>query len=170
MAFIEWRRIFVQLSPLLLGSDGRPLRSVLQRGSVPLLVRAISNGSDQREWYRIKGYEATLRSGYSAAFELYRQWLVDFPDDGLAYRLAGNALMYLDRFPEAVETFERGLRVTQEPGDLLIRDTAAAYIALGQDVRAEAVLREHLPSGVVSDMLTQARNKAANARARSNRR
>jgi tetratricopeptide (TPR) repeat protein len=134
-------------------------------GRVPVSIRAVETTHDRRMQYSLQGSVALLQDrDFRGALEIFTRFLKEFPGDVGAYGGAGTALLELGRFDEAVTMLERAM--TARPGDAIPARRAAAYVGMGQENRARTLLERYVPASDLPAELEQARQRAANIRAR----
>ena len=88
------------------------------------------------------GWKALERDDFPNAERLARDRLARTPDDGEALYLLGSALLFQDRFAEALTPLQQALRLAPARG--VGHRLGYCHLALGQDAAAEQVLREEV--------------------------
>jgi tetratricopeptide (TPR) repeat protein len=156
---------FTGTRPSLRGASDEPWSGrVRERGTLRLVVRAISSAGDRRQYYRIEGGAAMIQGDLQRAFELYELWMIEFPDEPQGHSGVGRVLLEQRRFDEAARMFERALALSQHgPGTLLV-PLATAYISIGQEARAVEALQRYVPAADIPRMVQAARQEATRIR------
>lgn len=102
--------------------------------------------------------EAMARRDYQRALTEYQKLLAADPTDLEAAAGVGSALLRLGRYKEAAQTFERALPPTRSDS-LVPQELALAYLALGEEAQAEAILRRYYLPNVVPEIVAGLRQQ-----------
>lgn len=134
--------------------------------SPPLALGATARqAQDRRIFHRLEAGGAMMERDYTRALSEYRQMLALDSADREALAGVGLALLNLRRFSEAATALEAvEARVKAHEDSLIHLDLAVAYFALGQDARAEALIRRRLTPGEVVPALEKLRERARRLR------
>jgi hypothetical protein len=122
--------------------------TMIDTGSIPLTILPIRDERDRRTFRHSEANYASARRDFNSAARQYRQLLTDDPNDLDAVTGLGMTLVRLGRFADAVPLFERALPTlgshSRIPGEL-----ALAYVALGDEPKAEALLRRYYSTDTI---------------------
>jgi hypothetical protein len=122
--------------------------TMIDTGSIPLTILPVRDERDRRTLRHSEANHASARREFNAAAQQFRQLLADDPDDLEAVAGLGLALVRMGRFADAVPLLERALPTfgshSRIPGEL-----ALAYIALGDEPKADALLRRYYSTDTI---------------------
>lgn len=134
-------------------------------GRVPLTVRLVETADDRREYYRIEGSVALLQDrDFTRALAMFEAYVKEFPTEAGGYSGAGAALLELGRFDEAATMLEKAMSL--RVGDRDPERLAAAYVGMGQEARARAILERYVRVSDVPAALERAQQRVATIRTR----
>ena len=143
-----------------LRSDGTPWKgAILERTGIRLAVQEVTTAADRRLYHRVEAGAAMAARDYAKALAEYRLMTAQDPGDQEAIAGVGVALLRLRRFAEAAAVLE-SVQSNAGADSLLHLDLALAYLALGQESRAEALIRRYVPGDVATDTLNRLRAHA----------
>ena len=145
----------------LLSGDLTPWRGQFAtRGSVPVVVREVRTSVDRLKAYSIEAGNAMLLHDYVGALRQFQLMAAIAPDDPRAHAGIGMALLQLGRFADAALELERALPKSEKENSTVPQELAVAYLAMGQEVRAVAVLRRFYVASSVPEILVHSRERA----------
>jgi hypothetical protein len=132
--------------------------------TIPL---SVGTPRTDRELVTVDLYEAGRareQNDHEGALRIYQGLLATRPNWTLvALRGIAQSLLDLRRFAEAAATLERAVTLEDVNGGTYLPSAtllAIAFFALGQDARAEAVVRMHQAPEAVADVIRTARSAA----------
>jgi tetratricopeptide (TPR) repeat protein len=144
---------------LLQGDLSRWNGKIGDQGSFSIRVSEMRTAADQRRFHAIEGGLAMTRRDYAAAMDHYQRLALVDPDDVRGPAGMGAVLLRLGRYSEAATSLERALTLRQGVDSTLREDLAVAYVAMGQDAKAESMLQQHYPGPLVAQILGGARQR-----------
>lgn len=120
-------------------TDGGPWKGpFIERGSIPLLIRALRTGQDLAQYHSVLANEAMIREDYADALAHFQQMAAANPQDSAGEAGTGWALLNLGRFREAAAALEHVW--SRNRSRFAAKQLAVAYVALGRDAEAEALV------------------------------
>ena len=120
-------------------TDGDPWKGpFIERGSIPLVIRALTTGEDLAQYHSVLANEAMMRQDYTDALAHFQQMAAANPQDPAGEAGTGWALLNLGRFREAAAALERVW--SRNRSRFAAKQLAVAYVALGRDAEAEALV------------------------------
>jgi hypothetical protein len=134
---------------LLHGDETRWSGRMLNTGSIPVTIRPIDTDTDRRLFQRNEAHHAMTQRQYRTALATYEQLLASNPNDLEATAGVGMALLLSGRYAESVKFLERVLPPLGQDSTVP-RDLALAYVAVGDEAKAEALLRRYYTPNVIS--------------------
>lgn len=120
-------------------TDGDPWKGAfIERGSIPLLIRTLATGADLAQYHSVLADEAMIRQDYTDALAHFQQMAAANPQDPAGEAGTGWALLNLGRFREAAAALEHVW--SRNRSRFAAKQLAVAYVALGRDAEAEALV------------------------------
>jgi hypothetical protein len=141
---------------------GHPWRGYFgEEGSIAIRVTEPRTPAEQRRANLAAATAAMLKGDAALALRHFSEMLRADPNDIDAQCGSGQAYLDLRRFREAAVAFERVIpRLPRGERSTIYDDAAFAYLALGEDGRAEAILADKYGAAAAKSRLARLREAA----------
>jgi Tetratricopeptide repeat len=130
----------------------------IERGSIPLVIRALNRAEDIAQYHAVEAAAAMKCEDYTAALAHYQQMAAANPGNPAGEAGTGWALLQLGRFREAATALEHVW--SRNRSRFAASQLAVAYVALGRDAEAAALVNYLYGPAVAPEVLARVRVSA----------
>ena len=136
-------------------------------GSIPIELRPVRTDAERRLIAYSRGTKLNAKGDHEGALRVYQTYLATNPKDARANYHLGETLLFLRRLPQAAAVLEPLVAAAPATANSWAAGIlVTTYLAMDQDAKAEALLKQMNPPGGVPAAMKAGKASAARFRSR----